>query len=67
MCSNCGKNFSYAFSMNLRDLFNKANSYDKASAPAAVGRYKEILDVLRKNGGCNSCTRLIEEKIRTTF
>jgi predicted deacylase len=67
MCSSCGSMMSVQYGMNLQSLCNEADSYGRASAAAANGRYKAILDVLQQNGGCSSCKNMIEEKIRNTF
>jgi len=67
MCYNCGNKRSVLHGVSLQDLFSQANAYGGSMTAAAVGRYKDILEVLQNNGGCSACMRTVEEKIRTMF
>ena len=64
ICSSCGSKISVLWSMTVQEIWDYAQSTD---AIAGNGRLRSALDVLRNNGGCNSCIRTIEEKIRTNF
>ena len=64
ICSSCGSKISVSWSMTVQQLWDYAQSTD---AIAGNGRLNSALEVLRNNGGCSSCIRTIEEKIRTNF
>ena len=64
MCSRCGDLISVLHGTNLHNLLDYVNN---DSGAAAMGRLEEILNVLRNNGGCGSCTSMIQERIRNTF
>ena len=64
MCSNCSGKISVLHGTSLQNLYEYANSN---SGSAALGRLEEILGVLQKNGGCDSCMKLIQDRISKTF
>lgn len=66
MCNECGKKISVLYSMSVQELLNYAK-VNRSSPAAAHGRLDEGIAVLRKNGGCASCIRTLEDTRKSIF